>query len=146
MAKTTGKSTYNNKEKYAEPCSSHSKDFLIGGLIGGLIGAAAALLLAPKSGKELRSDLASTEGGQYICHKANELKQSVAQKSEELTEQYKAATTEISEKVAEQYSLICENINTLKQTLIDAQAEVIEEIEEELEEEMQEEKEKENRQ
>jgi len=131
MGKTTGKSANYTKEKYAEPCSSHSKDLLIGGLIGGMIGAAAALLLAPKSGKELRSDLASTEGGQYICQKANELKQ----KSEELTEQYKAATTEISEKVAEQYSLICENINALKQTLIDAQAEVMEEIKEELEEE-----------
>ena len=136
MTKTFGKSTYYNKEKYAETCPSHhSKDFLIGGLIGGMIGAAAALLLAPKSGKELRSDLASTESGQYICQKANELKQSVAQKGEELTEQYKEVTTEISGKVAEQYSLICENINALKQTLIDAQAEVMEEIEEELEEE-----------
>lgn len=135
MSKTTGKTRNYTKEKYAEPCSTHSKDFLIGGLIGGMIGAAAALLLAPKSGKELRSDLAATEGGQYICHKANELKQSVAQKSEELTEQCMATTAEISDKIAEQYSIICENISALKQTLTEAQAEVVEEIEEKLEEE-----------
>ncbi|EUJ29484.1 hypothetical protein PCORN_09942 [Listeria cornellensis FSL F6-0969] len=33
------------------------KDFLIGGLIGGIVGSVTALLLAPKSGKELRGDL-----------------------------------------------------------------------------------------
>lgn len=35
----------------------NTKDFLIGALIGGMVGAAAALFLAPKSGKELRSNL-----------------------------------------------------------------------------------------
>ncbi|MCI1881733.1 MAG: YtxH domain-containing protein [Sporolactobacillus sp.] len=33
------------------------KELFIGGVIGGLIGAAAALLLAPKSGEELRKNL-----------------------------------------------------------------------------------------
>lgn len=35
----------------------NTKDFIIGALIGGIVGAASALLLAPKSGKELREDL-----------------------------------------------------------------------------------------
>jgi gas vesicle protein len=35
----------------------NTKDFLIGTFVGGIIGAAAALFLAPKSGKELRDDL-----------------------------------------------------------------------------------------
>ncbi|WP_096189765.1 YtxH domain-containing protein [Evansella halocellulosilytica] len=35
----------------------NTKDFLIGSLLGGIIGASTALLLAPKSGKELRQDL-----------------------------------------------------------------------------------------
>lgn len=35
----------------------NAKDFLIGVLVGGMAGAASALLLAPKSGKELRDDL-----------------------------------------------------------------------------------------
>jgi len=33
------------------------KDFIIGAFIGGLLGAAAALLLAPKSGRDLRKDI-----------------------------------------------------------------------------------------
>src|SRR5690554_2849460 len=37
--------------------SMNTKDFFIGTLVGGLIGASAALLLAPKSGKELREDI-----------------------------------------------------------------------------------------
>ena len=35
----------------------NTKDFLIGTLIGGIVGATTALFLAPKSGKELRSDI-----------------------------------------------------------------------------------------
>lgn len=34
-----------------------ARELFIGGIIGGAIGAAAALLLAPKSGEEIRSDL-----------------------------------------------------------------------------------------
>lgn len=134
MSKSYKKRENYTEDRYAQTNSNHSKDFLIGGLIGGVIGATAALLLAPKSGKELRSDIAATEGGQYICHKANELKQSVTQKSEELTEQCKATKAELSDKMAEQYSLICENINTLKQKMLDTMEEIEEELEEEIEE------------
>ncbi len=35
----------------------NTKDFLIGTLVGGIVGATTALFLAPKSGKELRSDI-----------------------------------------------------------------------------------------
>ena len=35
----------------------NAKDFLIGTLVGGIVGSLTALLLAPKSGKELRGDL-----------------------------------------------------------------------------------------
>ncbi|MCX6139963.1 MAG: YtxH domain-containing protein [Candidatus Kapabacteria bacterium] len=38
--------------------SSYTKGFLIGAILGGAAGAVAALLLAPKSGKELRRDIA----------------------------------------------------------------------------------------
>lgn len=39
---------------------SMGKDFLIGGLAGGVLGAVAGLLLAPKSGEELREDIMET--------------------------------------------------------------------------------------
>ncbi len=42
--------------------SINAKDFLIGSLIGGIVGAATALFLAPKSGKELRDDLNTHAG------------------------------------------------------------------------------------
>ena len=37
--------------------NSNSRDFVTGAIVGGLAGALAALLLAPKSGKELRGSL-----------------------------------------------------------------------------------------
>jgi gas vesicle protein len=39
-----------------------SSSFLLGALIGGLVGAAAAIFLAPKSGRELRSTLNNQAG------------------------------------------------------------------------------------
>ncbi len=35
------------------------KDFVIGALVGGIVGAAVGLFLAPKTGRDLRSDVAS---------------------------------------------------------------------------------------
>ncbi|EIJ79296.1 hypothetical protein PB1_17104 [Bacillus methanolicus PB1] len=46
-----------NEMNERNDCSSGSKEFMIGAIIGGVIGAAAALFFAPKSGKELRSNL-----------------------------------------------------------------------------------------
>ncbi len=41
------------------------KSFMLGALIGGAIGAATALLFAPKSGRELRRDIADTSTDIY---------------------------------------------------------------------------------
>lgn len=53
-----------NQEKHLDAVNdtrmedtSSTKDFMIGALIGGLIGAATALFLAPKSGRDLRLNL-----------------------------------------------------------------------------------------
>ena len=45
--------------------SNYSKGFVLGAIIGGAIGAITALLLAPKSGRELREDLAMRSGEIY---------------------------------------------------------------------------------
>ena len=42
---------------YEEQNESGAGSFLLGALVGGVIGAAAALFLAPKTGKEMREDL-----------------------------------------------------------------------------------------
>lgn len=44
---------------------SYTKGFVIGAIIGGAIGAITALLLAPKSGKELRQELADKSSELY---------------------------------------------------------------------------------
>ncbi|MCX7737046.1 MAG: YtxH domain-containing protein [Candidatus Kapabacteria bacterium] len=44
---------------------SYTKGFVIGAIIGGAIGAITALLLAPKSGRELRQDLAQKSNELY---------------------------------------------------------------------------------
>ncbi|MGI6370757.1 MAG: YtxH domain-containing protein [Ignavibacteria bacterium] len=41
------------------------KSFILGALVGGVIGALSALLFAPKSGKELRRDIADTSTDLY---------------------------------------------------------------------------------
>lgn len=52
------KNHQNNNNDYA-------KGFLFGALIGGFAGAVTALLFAPKSGKELRADIAEKSGEIY---------------------------------------------------------------------------------
>lgn len=83
---------YDDLYDYEEEMSS--KDFLIGALIGGIIGAATALFLAPKSGKELRADLNT---------QASTLKEKATQgsngESGGITQQIKDQSTKVVEKV-----------------------------------------------
>ncbi|MFJ5758351.1 YtxH domain-containing protein [Neobacillus sp. NPDC093182] len=48
---------YELRETNQNKSEDSSSSFLLGALIGGLVGAAAAIFLAPKSGRELRSKL-----------------------------------------------------------------------------------------
>lgn len=51
--------------------SSYSKGFLIGAVVGGAVGAVVALLFAPKSGRELRRDIA--ERTEEVVDKAQQM-------------------------------------------------------------------------
>jgi gas vesicle protein len=55
--------------------TNHSNKFLLGALIGGMVGAAAALLFAPKSGKEFRDDLLDKTAlvGENVLERSNGL-------------------------------------------------------------------------
>ena len=55
----------------ADSESNYLKGFITGALIGGLAGGITALLLAPKSGKELRQDIA--EKSSEVYEKASDL-------------------------------------------------------------------------
>ena len=71
----------------------NGKDFVLGALVGGIIGAAAALLLAPKSGRELRQDIG--EGYQIAVDKTSEFAGELSQKGQVLVDQAKERGTEL---------------------------------------------------
>ncbi|PLR79147.1 YtxH domain-containing protein [Bacillus sp. V3-13] len=72
-----------------------SRDFVLGAIIGGVVGAATALLLAPKSGKELRSDL--NEQASMLKEKTNEYCEAAMTKGSELATQAKEKTGQLRE-------------------------------------------------
>ncbi|MCQ6274419.1 YtxH domain-containing protein [Bacillus sp. V3B] len=90
----------------------NAKDFLIGTLVGGIVGSLAALLLAPKSGKELRDDL--NNQAYVVREKTDHLRESAMIKGTELTSTVKDKTTAISKKVSEQSADIVKKVKGLK--------------------------------
>jgi len=90
---------YEIKKDKAESGMS-TKDFLIGTLIGAAVGSLTALLLAPKSGKELRVDL--NNQACQLREKTDHIRESVSLKGNGFTSTVKDKTTSISKKVSEQ--------------------------------------------
>lgn len=83
-------SQYDVNGSMRESDNSNSRDFVTGAIVGGLAGALAALLLAPKSGKELRGSLneqtstlknKSADLASVAKEKASGLKETVSQQS-----------------------------------------------------------------
>jgi gas vesicle protein len=64
------------------PNNVDGKDFLIGAVVGGLLGAMAALLLAPKSGRELRQDISEQYG--TISEKTQQIANTVSEKTQQI--------------------------------------------------------------
>ncbi|KAA0549063.1 hypothetical protein FZW96_03885 [Bacillus sp. BGMRC 2118] len=82
---------------------SSGSDFVAGAVIGALVGAATALLLAPKAGKELRADLNETASS------VKSLK-TLTEKGSEFADVAKEKTISLSQVVAEQSSAIMDMI------------------------------------
>ncbi len=81
-------------DRFYEEDNSGSGSFLMGALVGGVIGAAAALFLAPKTGKEMRDDL-STQAVQ-LKNKSIELSSTAKEKAVDLTATAKDKATDLS--------------------------------------------------
>ncbi|MGO4730113.1 YtxH domain-containing protein [Paenibacillus sp. 2KB_22] len=64
-----------------------NKSLLWGALIGSVVGSVTALLLAPKSGRELRQDI--TEGARQVSEKGQELAGIVGEQSSQIVSKVK---------------------------------------------------------
>jgi gas vesicle protein len=69
-----------------------SKDLLIGAVVGGVIGAITALLIAPKSGAELRSDISNQVN--TVSDKTQQAVQAVTHKTQEIVKAVGSQTSE----------------------------------------------------
>lgn len=86
-----------------------SKDFIIGALVGGMLGAAAALLLAPKAGKELRSDL--NEQAVYLKDKSSEISHLAREKSSNIVRTVSEQSNQVATKVKDLTSNLRKDID-----------------------------------
>ena len=101
---------YDDLYDYEDEMSS--KDFIVGALIGGIIGAATALFLAPKSGKELRSDL--TTQASTLKEKTSGYTDMAKEKSSGLTQQVKEKSTGLTQQVKDQSTKVVDKVKNLK--------------------------------
>jgi gas vesicle protein len=92
------KREYESRETNQARNEGSSNSFLLGALIGGIAGAAAALFLAPKTGKELRNAVTNQAGS--LMDKTIELRGSVKNKSNELA----TKTSSLSQGLVQQSS------------------------------------------
>lgn len=86
--------------------------FIAGALIGALIGAGAALLLAPKTGKEMRNDVSSQAG--TIKEKGIELTNVAKDKTSNITGTVKEKTGDITKKVQDQTNKVVDKVKSKK--------------------------------
>jgi gas vesicle protein len=92
--------------------SSNSRDFVTGAIVGGLAGALAALLLAPKSGKELRGNL--NEQTSTLRGKTDKLRETAMTKGSELASVAKDKAAVLKETVSQQSSTLVNKVKDIK--------------------------------
>ncbi|MCM3731053.1 YtxH domain-containing protein [Fictibacillus nanhaiensis] len=112
-----------------------SKDFMIGALVGGMLGAAAALLLAPKAGKELRSDL--NEQAVYLKDKSNEFSHLAREKSSNIVRTVSEQSNQVATKVKDLTSNLRKDIDKWRSKEEENASELYGEITDDIKEERQ---------
>lgn len=104
----------NNENHQSDTTESNlnTKDFLIGALIGGVVGAAAALFLAPKSGRDIRHEI-STQA-LTLKEKSGHLREVAVNKGTEIAEVAKEKTTSFGQTVSKQSNELMNKVKALK--------------------------------
>lgn len=101
---------YNTDDFYDEE-SSGAGSFLLGALVGGVIGAAAALFLAPKTGREMRDDF--SEQAVQLKNKSIELSAVAKDKASEFSSVAKEKTDGITKTIQEQSGQIVDKVKSM---------------------------------
>ena len=90
----------------------NGKDFLLGAVVGGIIGAVTALLLAPKSGSELRADIKETAN--VVTTRTQEIAQQVGERSQVLARNVSSQTSEWVDKAKEIAGTVATEVKSWK--------------------------------
>lgn len=126
---------------------SKKKGFVVGALIGSAIGATAALLFAPKSGKEMRKDIADKSSDLYekgvliageVKDKGGDVIQEVKEKGGVILSDVKEVSVGVKDSVVEKTQKIKKSVVAPKEIAVESK-EIVEEIVEEISEESSEE-------
>lgn len=98
------------------------KDFLIGALVGGIIGAASALLLTPKSGRELRGDI--SDGYQVASKKTQELAKNLGGQTEAIVSKVKEVSSHVKDDIQKWTTDTTEKLKEVKEDVTDKAVEL----------------------
>lgn len=89
--------------------NTQAKSLLAGIILGGIVGATAALLLAPKSGKEIRRDLSRTY--EDVSETAHDLAHSVSKKGHRYANNISGQAGEWTDKVKEFLDVVSDGVS-----------------------------------
>jgi len=92
----------------------NGKDFLLGVVVGGIIGAATALLLAPKTGSELRADLRQTADA--LSSRTQELAHQIGDRSQQIARTVSTQTSELMGRAKELASTMAEEVRSWRES------------------------------
>lgn len=109
-----------------------TKDFLTGVIIGSVIGSLAALLFAPKSGKDLRTEIQSKAN--FALDKSDQVKNIVIQKGNDVRELANDAKEKLTKAVQEQTNFLVGAVQSMTKKSGDEAIEVLEDAKQTIEE------------
>lgn len=99
----------------SENKNKSSKSFIMGAIVGGIVGAVTALLLAPKSGKEMREDI--NEQAAVLKERSLQLKDTAVEKGSEWISIAKEKSSEIAKTVNKQSQQVVEKVKDFTQNI-----------------------------
>jgi gas vesicle protein len=108
------------------PNNVDGKDFLMGAVVGGLLGAMAALLLAPKSGRELRQDITEQYG--TISEKTQQIANTVSEKTQQIASTVGEKTANIAKTATTHTTEWVDKAKDVAGTVKDVAGTVIDEV------------------